>query len=186
MSEFEFLSVLISIIIGLGVTHLLAGVGRAIHQRARTRVDTLHVVWTANVLLILVLNWWVAFSWRDETDWSFGTFLVVILWSISMFMMAVLLYPHELEPDEQYAEVFEKNRKWFLGTFVIMILTDIGVMALRSDLFDPPMYLPFVLQYMVLALIGIAIPNPRYQNFLGWYVLITMLIWSFVVRRMLA
>lgn len=186
MSEFEFLSVLISIIIGLGVTHLLAGVGRAIHQRSRTRVDTLHIVWTANVLLVLVLNWWVAFSWRNEADWSFGTFLLVILWAISMFMMAVLIYPPELEPGEEYADVFEKNRKWFLGTFIVMIGTDIGVMALRDDLFDPPAYLPFVLHYVVLAGIGIATPNPRYQNFLAWWVLVTILIWSFVVRRMLA
>ncbi len=186
MSEFEFLAVLISIIIGLGVTHLLAGVGRAIHERAHNRVDTLHIVWTANVFLVLVLNWWVAFSWRNETHWSFETFLLVIIWAVSMFMMAVLLYPPELDPGEDYAGVFEKNRKWFLGTFIVMILTDIGQTALRGALFDPPIYLPFVLQYAALAGIGIAVPSPRYQNFFGWWVLITLLIWSFVVRRMLA
>jgi len=79
-----------------------------------------------------------------------------------------------------------KNRKWFLGTFIVMILTDIGQTALRGALFDPPIYLPFVLQYAALAGIGIAVPSPRYQNFFGWWVLITLLIWSFVVRRMLA
>ena len=46
--------------------------------------------------------------------------------------------------------------------------------------------MPFVLQYAVLGGIGIAIPNPRYQNFLAWWVLVTLLVWSFVVRRMLA
>jgi len=186
MSAFEYLAVLISIIIGLGVTQLLAGIGQAIHQRSSNRVDVLHIVWTANVFMVLVLNWWVAFSWRNEATWSFETFLFVVLWAVSMFMLAVLLYPPRLDPGEDYADVFEKNRIWFLGTFIIMIGADIGQTALRGGLLNPPIYLPFVLHYAVLFAIGIAVPNPRYQNFLAWWVLVTILIWSFVVRRMLA
>lgn len=35
MSPFEYLAVLVSLILGLGITHLLSGVGHTIHRRGR-------------------------------------------------------------------------------------------------------------------------------------------------------
>jgi len=165
MSEFEFLIVFISVVIGLGVTHILHGVGRIIHNRGRIEVDTVHALWTANVLLILVLNWWVSFSWGDFTAWSFDIYLVLIVWAISLYMMAVILYPPDIRGDESYTELFERNRQWLFGMFILMIGLDIAQTALRGDLFSPPIYLPFVLHYALLAAIGIVVSNRRYQMF---------------------
>ena len=39
MTDFEFLSVLIFIVIGFGLTHLLAGLGRAFYFRDQNRID---------------------------------------------------------------------------------------------------------------------------------------------------
>ena len=39
MSSFEFIAALMSIIIGLGVTNLLAGAGRAFYRRKENRLD---------------------------------------------------------------------------------------------------------------------------------------------------
>lgn len=185
MSEFEFLIVFISVVIGLGVTHILHGVGRIIHNRDVVKVDTLHAVWTADVLLILVLNWWVSFSWGDYTAWSFDIYLVLIAWAISLYMLSVILYPPDIRGDESYAEVFARNRQWLLGAFIVMGLLDIAQTAWRGDLFNPPIYLPFVLHYLILAAIGIVVDSPRYQRFLAWWVLISLTVWSLVVRRLL-
>ena len=70
MGEFEFISVLISLIIGLGITNLLSGAGRAFYRRRKSPIDEVHMVLTVVTLLILVLNWWVTFSWRAETNWT--------------------------------------------------------------------------------------------------------------------
>jgi hypothetical protein len=58
MSSFEFISILMSIVIGLGVTNLLAGVGRAFFRRKQTPMDEVHIVLTVSTLLVLALNWW--------------------------------------------------------------------------------------------------------------------------------
>lgn len=71
MSEFEFISVLISMVVGLGITHVLQGVAQAVHERERAPIDPVHMAWTAVVALNLVLNRWVLFSWRDHAGWSF-------------------------------------------------------------------------------------------------------------------
>ena len=56
MSSFEFIAALMSIIIGLGVTNLLAGAGRAFYRRKENPLDEVHIVLTVATLLLLVLD----------------------------------------------------------------------------------------------------------------------------------
>ncbi len=60
MTDFEFLSVLISIVIGLGLTHLLSGMGRAFYFRHTNKMDSAHLAWSIAIFMVLVLNWWVS------------------------------------------------------------------------------------------------------------------------------
>ncbi len=161
MTEFEYLAVLVSIVLGLGVTHLLAGVGRMIHRREVDTIDPLHAMWTASTFWVLILNWWVFFQAQSFDTWSFELFIVVILWSVSYFMLAMILFPPDLKDGEAYGQIFEKNRKWFLSIFVVASLVDVLLTSMRGDLFDPPAYLPFVLHFVGLGLLGIFVFDVR-------------------------
>lgn len=44
MSSFEFIAALMSIIIGLGVTNLLAGIARALYRRVENPLDEVRTV----------------------------------------------------------------------------------------------------------------------------------------------
>jgi hypothetical protein len=44
MGAFEYLSVLISIILALGMTRVLAGIGEMLHARSRHRIYWVHVL----------------------------------------------------------------------------------------------------------------------------------------------
>ena len=185
MNEFEFLAVFISIVIGLGVTHILYGLARQIHNRSEQKVAELHFVWTLNVVLILLLNWWVLFLWVDYPAWSFDIYLLLIGWAIALYMLSVILYPPDIRKEDSFEEIFEQNRKWLFGTFVVFVGLDIAQTAVRDQLLEPKIYLPFVLHYAALAAIGIPLSNKRYQRFLAWYFLITLVLWCLVVRRLL-
>ena len=186
MSEFEFVSVLMSIVVGLGIAHLLRGVAQAVHERKQAPIDSVHIVWTAGVFLNLVLNWWVLFSWRDHGLWSFTLFLSLVIWVVALYLPVVLLYPPNKPPTERWSVVYESNRQWFLGSMALVAATDIWVTALRGGLFDPPIYLPFVGHYFTLWLSGVFIASPRYHKFLAWYTLLSLATWSFIARRFLA
>lgn len=185
MNEFEFLAVFISIVIGLGVTHILYGLARLIHNRGQQQVAMLHFVWTLNVVLILLLNWWVLFLWADYPAWSFDIYLLLIGWGIALYMLAVILYPPDIKKEDSFEEIFEQNRKWLFGTFIVFVALDVAQTAVRGQLLEPKIYLPFVLHYAALAAIGIPVANKRYQIFLAWYFLITLVLWCLVVRRLL-
>ena len=185
MGEFEFISVLISLIIGLGITNLLSGAGRAFYRRRKSPIDEVHMVLTVVTLLILVLNWWVTFSWRGETNWTFEKFLVLIVWMVSLFMLTIFLYPPDLSEAEEARDIWLHNRVGYYGAFVVMCLFDILQTAMRGGLFHPIWYVPYVGHYAVLSAIGMIMRRRGYDRFFAWYQLITIVAWSLFFRRFL-
>ena len=185
MSEFEFVAVLISMVMGLGITQLLRGVAQAVHDREWAPLDATHLAWTTTVFLLLVLNWWVLFTWRSHEVWGAATFLLLILWAVAMYLTVVFLYPPRKTAEQGWRELYEGNRRWFLSAFLAHAVLDMWITGLRGDLLDPPGYLPFVGHYALLLAIGLFVDHPRYHRFLGWYFLTTMLAWFLVVRRIL-
>lgn len=49
--------------------------------------------------------------------WTFSVFFTVIIWAISMYVLALALYPPRLSKDVDYRVMIETNRTWFLSTF---------------------------------------------------------------------
>lgn len=185
MSSFEFISILMSIVIGLGVTNLLAGAGRAFYRRKQTPMDEVHIVLTIATLLVLALNWWVAFKWNGNVVWSFDKFLVLIVWTIALYMLTTFLYPPDLSEEEERRNRFEENRSGYYSAFIAVCLADITQTAIRGDLFHPVWYVPYVGQYALLAAGGLIVRKRGYDRFFAWYQLITLLIWALLVRRYL-
>ncbi|HEX4639246.1 MAG TPA: hypothetical protein VH170_07155 [Chthoniobacterales bacterium] len=185
MSSFEFISILMSIVIGLAVTNLLAGAGRAFYRRKQTPMDEVHIVLTLATLLVLVLNWWVAFKWNSTVVWSFDKFLVLIGWTIALYMLTTFLYPPDLSAEEERRNRFAENRSGYYSAFIVFCMMDITQTALRSGLFDPAWYLPFVGHFAILGAAGLIVRKRGYDRFFAWYQLIALLMWSLFVRRYL-
>lgn len=179
MNEFEYLAVIVSIIFGISVTHILAGAIRTIY---RGRVDETHLVLTAFFFLVLILNWWTGYQWHSQVLWSFDLFLIIIIWSVTHYIAAITLYPPQTAGNEY---PIEYRRNWFLWAFIGIAVADIVQTAARGDVFTPWFYLPYVLHYIVLALLAIFINKPGAHRWIAWYLLIVTAIWSFAVRRFL-
>src|SRR5207247_5741173 len=71
MDPFSYLSVLISIILALGMTRVLAAVGEMLQARSRRRLDWVHAIWVVNLFLYLVVAWWFFCRWRSHQSWAF-------------------------------------------------------------------------------------------------------------------
>ena len=185
MSDFEFMSVLVSIVIGLGLTHLLSGLGRAYHFRNINKMDAVHVAWTGTVFFGLVLNWWVFLLWRDFETWTFTTFFVVIVWATLLYMLAPALYPHRESKDIDYRQSFVANRSWFLSIWAVMCAVDLITTGIREHGMPELHYIAFVSHLGLIAFLGIFIKNRKYDLFSAWYILFAMASWSFGVRHTL-
>ena len=62
MDQFEYVMVLVSIIVGLGIAHLLLGVGGVINRltdRQRPlKLSVAYLAWLAMLFVWMVLFWW--------------------------------------------------------------------------------------------------------------------------------
>ena len=179
MSEFEYIAVFISIIFGISVTHVLAGVIRSIY---RGQIDETHFVLTAFFFLVMILNWWTGYSLQSQEVWSFDLFLIIIIWSVSHYVAAITLYPPQTAGDDR---TFDYRRNWFFWAFIGVAMTDILQTAVRGQVFTPWFFLPFVLHYVAVAVFAIFINKPGFHRWIAWYLLISIVIWSFAVRRFL-
>jgi hypothetical protein len=178
VSEFEFLSVLVSIIFGLGLTHILRG---SVGQVFRREGLDLRLAYAGFFILVLVLNWWVFFNWRNNETWSFEIFLVLVLWAIAHYIVAITLYrPDHAESESRF------QLHLFLLAFVIAGSLDILQTAMRGALFDPWYYLLFVGHFIVLSSVGYFIKSMTFHRVISTWFLVSILIWALVARRLLA
>lgn len=116
MTKFEYLSVLVSIVIGLGISHLLSGAARLIQLRHRARLYLPTFLWMAVLFLANVQIWWVAFDRREADDWNFFLFLLYLLIPITAVVLSYLVVPDlEGEPEVDLKASYFENRTWFFG-----------------------------------------------------------------------
>ena len=133
MTVFEYLSVLMSVIFGLGVTHLLAGVSKIIHHRDTMRIYWVHLVWAFNLLVYILAIWWGMFWWSTAQEWYFFQYLFIVLYAILMFLAAGMLFPWSLENDFDGERHFMYNRRWFFGIHALCWLVDIPETFSKAD-----------------------------------------------------
>ncbi len=122
MSPFDYLSVLISIILGLGITQVLSGFGRLLNVRSRVRWYGPAVAWGILLLLIHVQTWWAMFQLRTHTAWSLPVFLFVLLLPILLYLMAALALPDAggEAPIDMRANYYA-HAGWFFGLCLLVI-----------------------------------------------------------------
>src|ERR1700747_3675445 len=97
MDSFSYLSVFISLILGLGVTHLLTGVATLIRLRRELKLWWPTPLWIATTFQIQVQTGWSIFTLRTVEHWSFAAFLIVLHQPVAIFMMAALIVPRTVD-----------------------------------------------------------------------------------------
>ncbi len=99
MDEFGYLSVLLSIIIGLAVTEILRGMlGACSLMRQSLGIGP------ANFGLrrfswVCTQTWWAMFDLRNRHDWEFDQFVVLLTQTIMLYLVAGLVFP-DFKGDE--------------------------------------------------------------------------------------
>lgn len=113
MSAFEYLSVFISIILGLAVVHLLGGVSLILDQRVRARLDAIHFLWVINMFTLITWVWWSNWQLADIESFSSLHYVAMVLFSVVVYLMCGLLFPVRGSEVEDFSEQFEINRRSF-------------------------------------------------------------------------
>lgn len=122
MDAFSYLSVLLSIILGLAITQVLQGVRGLLLARSRVRLYFPSLLWAGLILVIATQMWWSSFGLAGRAEWTFGAFGMVLLQTVLLYMFAALVLPDfpAGETHDLRAHYYREARPFF-GTFVAML-----------------------------------------------------------------
>lgn len=96
MSRFEYLSVLISIVIGLGLSEVVTNWGRILRRRRRVGFYWLHGLWSVFTVVFMVQFWWGFWNFRTVDAWTFAGLGAVVSEALVMVLAALVLVPDEV------------------------------------------------------------------------------------------
>lgn len=170
MNAFEYLSVLISIILALGMTRVLAGVGEMLQARIHRRVYWVQIVWIVNLFIYLVVAWWIFYRWRTQQSWNFYLFVFVLIAPTILYLASMLLFPRESSVDESidYKAHYYANHRAFFAIFSMFPVVDIIDSLLKGIPHFLALGMPYFISsalYFVGMVTAAVTRNERYHQF---------------------
>lgn len=151
MSAFEYVTVLISIVLSLGITQILTGVAGIIKKAHKVTLYWPHVLWVLFVLLLHIQEWWITYELKGHQSWKLPFFLFIMIYPINLFVMARLLFPDKLKGKiidlKQF--YFKNYKKLFFLLILSAILSVIfNLTILKMAISDQ------ILQLLLIAIIS--------------------------------
>jgi hypothetical protein len=189
MDHFEYIMVLISIIIGLGIAHILLGIG-GIVDRLTGRGEQLtlrlaYFAWLANTFLYLVGYWWWEFRFTEFVEvWSVGLYFFLIIYAVVLFLTAAILVPRNWRGVTDLGDFFLGRRAWFYSAYLLVICLDILDSYLKNGIDyivgQGVFSVAFWLASVAVCVFGIRSARLRFHMVAGVVILIWNVLISFV------
>jgi len=126
MDMFNYVMVLASVIIGLGITHLLQGIAGIVQHPGREKVYWVHLAWVAAIFLRAIFWWWFEFRLSVTSQWTFGLYFFVLGYAFLLYLTCALLFPRDLADYDGFKEYFYSRRAWFFGINLVGTGVDVA------------------------------------------------------------
>lgn len=110
MDRFSFVMVLLSIIVGLGITEILTNVAHQIQQRAKSKPYWLHSLLVIIVFIAFLQQWWEMWGLHTQEMWSFPVLLLMLGGPVCLYVIAHLMFPDEIEGTDFKSTYFDDAR----------------------------------------------------------------------------
>jgi hypothetical protein len=152
MSIFEFVLVLVSIIVGLAMTEIFVGLARML----RREIDAywLHSIWAALLLLFQVQAWWGLWELHKRPTWTFGDVLLLLPPPMFLFLASSVLFPRNLVQADM--RVHYTNTR--LPFFLVLCAIPIWYTILEASTFAPQLTPePFEQAIRILAALALVV-----------------------------
>jgi hypothetical protein len=137
MSVFEYIMVMVSVILALTLAQLLRALAEIPNN---TKPYWVHSAWVIFVVMSVLQTWWGFWDLNQVDTWTFPAYLNVVSLPIFQFMLAYLLVPASRTPETDWRAHFYAVRRWI---FIAMFGLTIFVVLSSWYLIDVPLLHPY-------------------------------------------
>jgi hypothetical protein len=159
---FDFILVMVSLVLAIGVTHLVHGVANLIRLRGDTRLEPLPLVWAASLFLVGAQYWW----------------------SLLHIAASLLVSTDAVERGASLQSEFERIRVPFMvvmAAFSVVVAFDGWILGVEPVWTD---FRPIQMWVVALYAAGAAVAGTRTQHMVGGLVLVSYLVAGLFFRYM--
>lgn len=122
MTTFEFVSVLLSIVVSLAFAHLLTGIARLI--QAKVVNPSLPLIGWIGIFLFCCVDYWFSlWQARVAPQWSLFYVLFWLAVGAVLYLTCWLVVPTERAAEDKIdlSQFFESHRRNFLGAYLVYV-----------------------------------------------------------------
>lgn len=135
MNAFRWSSVVFSLILGLGMTHLLSSTVGIFRVRGRETLDWIPFAWAGCVFIWQLQFWWAIIELPCMIhSWDLGAFLIMVVLTILLYLAASLVLPPAgTDLTAGLGALFARDGRWAL---VALSVYNVGAVLANWMLWD--------------------------------------------------
>jgi len=161
MTHFEYIIVIISIILGLGIIRLLGSLEIVFSEHRYWP----HAVWVLSLFWLHVQNWWGLWELRSLSFTSISYSVIVVF--VSLMYLCTVALTNRQGNETTWKDHFFAQRQWFFGLFALTIVMAI----LATYVFqNAPLVHPYrfvQVAILALAILGFTSEKESVQKFVS-------------------
>ena len=177
MTQFEYLSVAVSIIFALSIGRLSAAIPSVVDAHRR---DWLHLGHFLCLLLVQMQFWWRMWQFNDVPEWDFFGFVMLFSIALLYYLATHLLVPVGHSDVGDWRTHFSSMHRWYHGIVAMTWGSSVAVSAYLMGFYA----LPFPMLITMALFFAAIVFDRRWFHFmvLTWWVLLLGVI-SFNLQR---
>ena len=163
---FPHIRIVMGMVVGLAMSKLLTGLAGLVQHPGRYRLSAIHLLWSASILVELILFWWWEFALSQLPVWNFTTFVFLIVYAITLYLLAALLFPDNIDEYGGYEAYLIQRRHWFFGLLAATFVLDVFDTMIKGDAHWSRLVTDYLIQVpfgLALCAIACSTTRPRVQ-----------------------
>lgn len=126
------------------------------------------MLWAGVLLIVYVQVWWSMFGLRELRSWTFVEFLVVLAQTVTLYMMAAVVLPEQIEESgTDLRGYYDRHHRWFFGFFLATLIISVGKDVIIGRRLPGPVNLAFHIVFAAICLSAILVARRRYHEVVG-------------------
>ena len=120
MTIFEYILVLLSVILGLALAQLATGIGELLRSRRRITWSLPYVLWLIYCFMTILDQWTSVWLLRTDARWNLLSVLLLLGNALAIYLAILWLIPRHIGDDTIDLDAFVRDEKrYFLGALLV-------------------------------------------------------------------
>lgn len=177
-SAFDYLTVLVSIVLGLAIANVLTRLGLVISARHRVDFYWPPIAWATWIFFICVQHWWAEWGARHAGTPNFVGFWLEVLVPVVLFLLSTLVLPEREENGRlDLGRWYFHNRAWFFTLLCVLPLLSIAEEVARTGRMASNLNLAFLLAFAMVGAAAVFLPSRRVQSWIAGQAMVMTIVY---------